>query len=134
MDPERQQKLDNIFAVVFAAAEEIRLAFGRGLPVRLYRECLVHELRLREVPLRVNVSVPVIYKEMRIDDGVTLDVIVDGLVPVVAFSEEELTPFHDRVMNALLTVSGLPMGILVNFSATSIRGGMRRIKNPNPRV
>ena len=125
MDPQRQQQLDNIFGVVYAAAEEVRLTFGRGLPVELYTECLAHELSLREVPLQTDISVPVIYKQKQIDEGVLLPIIVDGLVPIAIFSEENLSPFHDRIMHGMLTVSGLPLGIIINFSAPSIRGGMR---------
>ena len=131
---ERQQKLDQIFDIVYRSAEAVRQAFGAGMPERLYRDCLAHELERAGAPVQRDVKVPVIYKDLQIDDGFVLSIVVDGLVPVVIWTVENLTTFHDQHMHAVLRVSGLPLGVGINFAAPSIRGGMRRIKNPQPRV
>jgi GxxExxY protein len=133
-DPNRQQKLNWLFQQVFQAAEAVHNALGRNMPANTYRQCLAHELERAGVAVQRDVRVPIIYREFKVENGVTLELIVDGLVVVSVLSIENLTQFYDHDMQTMLRVSGLPLGIVINFSVPSVRGAMHRIMNPNPRV
>lgn len=134
MNMDRQQQLNWYYEQLFLAATEVHAALGRCLPASTYRECLAHELELMQRKVQRNVSVPILYREHKVETGVTVELIIDGLVAVSVLSVENMTPFNDQQMHTLLRVSGLPLGIVVNFSVPSIRGAMHRILNPNPRV
>lgn len=134
MDPNRQQKLNAIFGQVFQSADAVHAALGRNMPAATYRQALVIELEAAGVPLQRDVKVPIIYRDQRIDDGVNLELIVDGLVAVSVLSIENLTQFYDHDMQTKLRVSGLPLGMVINFSVPSVRGATHRIMNPAPRI
>ncbi|MCB9893831.1 MAG: GxxExxY protein [Planctomycetes bacterium] len=134
MDPQRQQQLNWVFEQVFIAASTVHEALGRGLPAATYRSCLGYELEQMGRKVQSNVAVPILFREHKVDAGVTIDLIVDGLVAVRVHSIENLTNFYDQEMQTVLRVSGLPLGIVVNFSVPSVRGAMHRIMNPQPRV
>jgi GxxExxY protein len=133
-DPNRQQKLTWLFQQIFQAADAVHAALGRNMPAGTYRQCLAHELEAIGLSVQRDVNVPIIYRDKQVDDGVTLELIVDGLVAVTSLSVENLTQFFDHEMQTILRVSGLPLGIVINFSVPSVRGAMHRIMNPAPRV
>jgi GxxExxY protein len=134
MDPQRQQQLNWLFEQVFIAADEVHQALGRGLPAATYRSCLAFELEQMGRKVQQELAVPIIFREHRVDEGIKIDLIVDALVAVRVHSIENLTNFYDQEMQTVLRVSGLPLGIVVNFSVPSVRGAMHRIMNPAPRV
>ena len=134
MDPQRQQQLNGVFERIFIASSAVHEALGRGLPATTYRSCLAYELGQMGHKVQCDVAVPIISREHRVDAGVRIDLIVDGLVCVRVHSIENLTNFYDQEMQSLLRISGLPLGIVVNFSVPSVRGAMHRIMNPAPRV
>ena len=134
MDPERQQKLNWLYEQLFLAADQVHGALGRNLPAETYHECLAHELELMGRKVQSDVSVPILYRDHKVEKGVVIPMIVDGLVAVSILSIEKMSQFHDQNMQSILRVSGLPLGIVVNFSVPSVRGAMHRIMNPQPRV
>ena len=131
---ERTQQLNYLFQQVFQGCDAVHGALGRSLPASTYQACLVHELETNGLKVQTGVNVPILYGDVRVEDGVTIPLIVNGLVAVSVHSIENLTQFYDQEMQAILRVSGLPLGIVVNFSVPSVRGAMHRIMNPNPRV
>ena len=113
---------------------------GVDYPERAERFDVVYHLlsmtknRRARLKVQTDVNVPILYGDVRVEEGVTIPMIVSGLVAVSVHSIENLTQFYDQQMQAILRVSGLPLGIVVNFSVPSVRGAMHRIMNPNPRV
>lgn len=131
---DRTQQLNWLFQQVFQACDAVHGALGRNLPASTYKACVVHELESNGLKVQTDVNVPIVYGETRVEDGITIPLIVNGLVAVAVYSVENLTQFFDQEMQAILRVSGLPLGIVVNFSVPSVRGAMHRIMNPQPRV
>jgi GxxExxY protein len=134
MDPERQQQLNWLYEQMFLAADQVHKALGRNLPAATYSECLAHELELMGRNVQRDVAVPILYRDHKVERGVEIEMIVDGLVAVSVWSVDKLSQFHDQSMQSILRVSGLPLGIVINFSVPSVRGAMHRIMNPQPRV
>ena len=131
---DRTQQLNWLFQQVFQGCDAVHNALGRSLPASTYQACLVHELETSGLKIQHDVQVPILYGDVRVEDGVTIPLIVNGLVAVAPHSVDNLTQFYDQQMQTILRVSGLPLGIVVNFSVPSVRGAMHRIMNPNPRV
>lgn len=131
---ERTQQLNWLFQQVFQASDAVHGALGRSLPDTTYKACLAHELESNGLHVQTDVHVPIVYGDLRVEEGVNVPLIVNGLVAVAVHSIENLTQFYDQQMQAILRVSGLPLGIVVNFSVPSIRGATHRIMNPAPRV
>ncbi|MBZ0135190.1 MAG: GxxExxY protein [Planctomycetes bacterium] len=131
---DRTQQLNWLFQQIFQACDAVHGALGRSLPAATYKACVVHELESNGLKVQTDVNVPIVYGDARVEDGITIPLIANGLVAVAVYSVENLTQFHDQEMQAILRVSGLPLGITVNFSVPSIRGAMHRIMNPQPRV
>ena len=134
MDPQRQQQLNWLFEQVFIAAQRVHDALGRNLPAATYLSCLAYELGQAGRKVQRDVAVPIIYGQHRVDKGAEIDLVVDSLVAIRVHSIENLTQFQDQEMQTLLRVSGLPLGIVINFSVPSVRGATHRIMNPAPRV
>lgn len=134
MDPQLKAELDTAYEAVFVAADAVHAALGRGLDPKFYTKCLARELELNAATVQREVAVPVLYRDLKVPDALVLPLVVNGVAVVTAYSESSLTPEHDIRAQAQLRVSGLPMSIVLNFSAPSIRGGMRRVLNPAPRI
>lgn len=134
MDPQRTQMLNWLFDQVSNVAQNVHGALGRGLPQSTYMECLCGELGAAGRKLQRDIPVPIIYGATQVENGVVIPLVVDGLVAVAVHSVENLMAYFDQQMQAILKVSGLPLGMVINFFVPSVRGATHRIMNPNPRV
>ncbi|MCC6463942.1 MAG: GxxExxY protein [Planctomycetes bacterium] len=134
MDPGLQQRLSWLFETLLNVAMEVQHLLGTGMPAAAYSRCVAHELEQLKLVVQQDLPVPIIYKGLTIEDGLRLDMVVDGRVTVRVICEEKVTPLDDARMHAQLRVTGLPMGVLLNFGPASVRGSSRRVMNPAPRT
>jgi len=111
---------------VIGAAIEVHKALGPGLLESAYEECLCRELELRGLCFERQVPLPVEYKSIRMECGYRLDVVVGGRVLVELKAVSELAPIHDAQLLTYLRLSGLRVGLLLNFHAPTIRKGLLR--------
>lgn len=114
---------------IIAAAIEVHRALGPGLLENAYEECLCHELHLRGFGFRRQVNLPVTYKDVRLDCGYRLDLVVDDKVVVELKAAESILPVYEAQLLTYLRLSGLRVGLLINFGAPALRRGaiIRRI-------
>ena len=96
------QQHNEITEQIIGAAIEVHRALGPGLLESAYEECLSHELALRGLNFQRQVSLPVVYKSVRLDCGYRMDILVDNLIIVELKTVEKLLPIHDA---QLLTYS-----------------------------
>jgi len=75
------------------------------------------------------VPVPLIYKEVRLDVGYRLDILVEDLVVVEVKSVESLIEIHQAQVISYLKLSGKKLGLLINFNVAHLRDGIKRIVN-----
>jgi GxxExxY protein len=90
---------------------------------------LCHELRLASLHFERQKSLPVAYKGIQLDCGYRLDVVVEKQVVVELKSVEALAPIHEAQMLTYLKLSGLTVGLLINFNVPVLRRGIKRIVN-----
>ncbi len=112
---------------VIGAAIEVHKHLGPGLLEAAYETCLCRELQLRGVPFAKQVEMPVSYKGEALDCGYRVDMIVDSRVIVEIKAVESLQPIHEAQVLTYLRLTGLHLGLLLNFCVPTLKRGIRRI-------
>jgi len=114
---------------IVGATIEVHKTLGPGLIESTYERCLCHELRLRRVAFANQVALPVVYKGSKIDCGYQMDLVVENAVVLELKSCEKIEPIHQAQLLTYLKLSGLKLGLLLNFNVPVMRDGIRRIVN-----
>ena len=125
-DTKRSDELSNL---VIGAAIEVHRHLGPGLLESAYEECLCHELALNKISFERQKSLPVIYKGVHLDCGYRLDILVEKLIIVELKTVEHIEPIHEAQLLTYLKLSGLWLGLLINFNVPILKQGIRRIVN-----
>jgi GxxExxY protein len=123
------QNLNTLTHDIIGSAIEVHRCLGPGLLESIYLECLCHELRMRNIVFDREVSVPLRYKGLILDDGYRLDLLVAGCIVVELKSVEKLLPIHEAQLLSYLKLKRLPLGLLLNFNVATLRAGIVRIAN-----
>ena len=108
-------------------AIEVHRHLGPGLLESAYEECLSFELARCAIVYRRQVALPIIYKDVRLDCGYRMDLVIENQLIIEIKAVERLMPIHDAQMLTYLRLSGLRIGLLMNFNDVTLRAGPRRI-------
>ena len=119
---------------IIGAGIKVHRAVGPGLFEKPYRVCLVHELRQRGYEVREEVAVPLIYEGVKLDCVYRLDLVVNESVIVELKTIESITETHVSQMLTYLRLTGLSLGILMNFRAATLKDGIRRVINTRKEI
>lgn len=119
--------LDRIARQVVDAAHAVHRALGPGLLESVYEVCLLHELARRRLKVDQQVAVPITYDNVRLDAGLRLDLVVENGLLVELKAVETILPVHQAQVLTYLKLSGLRLGLLINFNVPVIRDGIKRI-------
>jgi GxxExxY protein len=122
---------DNLTREIIAAAIEVHREFGPGLLESVYSECLRHELSARKLTVATERRVPVVYKDARLDCEFRLDLLVANVVVEVKAIAAVL-PIHQAQLLTYLKLTGLPVGLIINFNVERLVDGVKRVINPSP--
>ena len=112
---------------VIGLAIDVHRQLGPGLLESAYEECLCCELAQANLAFRRQVALPVVYKSERLDCSYRLDVVVEGRVVLELKTVERLMPIHEAQMITYLRLSGIPIGLLLNFNSVVLKHGIRRL-------
>lgn len=125
---------------VLSAATEVHRRLGPGLLESSYKICLAYELQRSEIPFAIEVPVPLIYREIRLDCGYRLDFLVNGDLILEVKSVAHIEPVHVAQVMTYLRLSGARQAFLINFNALSFTAGLRsflgkgkQVPEPPPR-
>jgi GxxExxY protein len=123
-------ELNKITEAVIGAAIEVHRHLGPGLLESAYRECLRHELLQKGFDALQEVPLPLSYKEVKLDCGYRLDLLVNDAVIVEIKSVDTLAAIHDAQLLSYLKISGAKIGLLLNFNVKMLKhGGIKRLAN-----
>jgi GxxExxY protein len=111
---------------IIGAAMEVHKRLGPGLLESAYEECLLYELRLRNLKVERQKGIPVVYKEVKLDCGYRFDLLVEGKIILELKSVEGLAPIHEAIILTYLRLSGHKIGLLINFNVKVLKDGVRR--------
>jgi len=107
---------------------EVHAHLGPGLRAEVYKRCLIHELRMRELILEEDAPVAIRYKGVEIAMAATHDLVIENSVVVRVLAEDEMLPLHKESLKNQLRLSRLETGFLVNFNVLHLRAnGIKRI-------
>ena len=127
--PEIRQRSNSRSNEVIGAAIEVHRILGPGLLESVYEECLCRELRLRSIPFSRQVNFPIPYKGEALDKHLRLDIIVDQLVIVDLKTIKRIQPIDQAQLLTYLRITGLWLGLLINFNVPLLREGIKRMIN-----
>jgi len=129
---EMKARLDRVTHEIIGAAIAVHEALGPGLLESAYQACLVHELAQRGLSVEAEKPLPVRYREVTLDCGYRLDLVVNHEVVVELKAVDRLGPIHDAQLLSYLRLSGLRLGLLINFNVPLLKDGIRRLVNGLP--
>ena len=118
---------DSLTEKVIGSAIEVHRHPGPGLLESAYEECLCWELKQARVAVLRQVPLPVVYKEVKLDIGYRLDLLVENRLVVELKTVENLLPIHEAQLLTYLKLSGLKTGLLLNFNPAVLRDGIKRM-------
>ncbi|MGH7178297.1 MAG: GxxExxY protein [Tepidisphaeraceae bacterium] len=121
------EEIERVAHEIVDAAFKIHTKLGPGLLESAYQKVMIYELRKRGLVVDVEVPLPVVYEEVRLDAGYRLDLVVNGCVIVELKAVEKLLPVHDAQLLTYLKLTGFRLGILINFNTKLIKDGIKRI-------
>ena len=119
--------INELTGKVIGAAIEVHKALGPGLLESAYEECLCHEFKLRSFPFERQKELPIEYKGVKLDCGYRLDIVVWNKIILELKSCHELQPIHEAQLLAYLKLTGLKVGLLINFNVPVLKEGIKRL-------
>ncbi len=120
---------NDISGEIIGAAIEVHRHLGPGLLESVYRDSLKHEMGLRGIMVEAEVALPVRYKGIEIASGYRVDLVVNQRVLVELKAVEMLLPVFTAQLLSYLRLSGLKLGLLINFNVMQLKDGVRRVVN-----
>jgi GxxExxY protein len=118
---------DNLSNQVLGCALEVHKTLGPGLLESAYESALAYELSTAGLKVQRQVDVPVVYKEMKLDCGFRIDLLVEKQLVVELKSVESLLPIHEAQLLTYLKLTGCKVGLLINFNVRLLKGGIKRL-------
>jgi len=120
-------RVNHITNQIITAAMKVHSALGPGLLESAYHACLLHELRKQDLHVASQVGLPVVYDGEKIELGYRMDLVVKGMVIVEVKSTEAIHPVHQAQLLSYMRLSGIRVGLLINFYVAHLRDGIKRM-------
>lgn len=121
---------NELSGIIIGCAIEVHKKLGPGLLESAYEECLSYELRNAGLSVERQKPLPLIYKEVKMECGYRLDILVNKKVVVEVKSVEAIADIHLAQVLTYLRVSEAKLGLLINFNVLKLsNGGIKRIVN-----
>lgn len=120
-------QLNDISGLVVDAAIHVHKNLGPGLLESIYEEALCYELGKRNIAFERQKTLTVPYEDIILNTQLRLDLIVENQIVVELKSSEKIIPLYEAQLLTYLKISGLPLGLLLNFNSTLMKDGIRRI-------
>ena len=129
---EEKDRLDSITRRIIGAAIEVHRRLGPGLLESAYATRLAFELRHMGLQIEEQRPLPVVYRDVKLDCGYRLDLVVEDSVVVEIKAVDQLAPIHDAQLLSYLRLSDRRVGLLINFHVRVLKNGLKRIVNDFP--
>ena len=118
---------NDLTGAVVDAAIKVHRALGPGLLESAYQACLAFELRDRDLLVETEVPLPVVYRDVQLEVGYRIDLLVENQVIVELKSVDSLLPIHQAQVLSYMKMSNKKVGLLINFNVTLLKDGERRL-------
>lgn len=128
-DAEAQSDLNDISGRIIDAAVYVHMKLGPGLLESVYERVLAYELEKRGLQVERQIPVPIVYDEIRFEEGFRADLVVEKAIVIELKSVETLAPVHSKQLLTYLKLMDCRLGLLLNFGAPLLKDGIKRIAN-----
>jgi len=118
---------ENLTESILGAAIEVHRELGPGLLESAYEQCLCHELNTRQISFTRQVDLPVRYKQLNLDCGYRMDIVVENKVILELKSVDETSDLHKAQLLTYLKLSQKHIGLLLNFNVPKMKDGIVRL-------
>ena len=112
---------------VIGCAIEVHRHLGPGLLESAYEDCLCHELSLDSIGFERQVTLPISYKGLSVPGAYRMDLVVEGQVIVEIKAADRLVQAYEAQLLTYLRLSGLRVGLLLNFNQAVLKDGIKRL-------
>lgn len=120
---------NDIATKIIGAAIEVHKQLGPGLLESTYETCLAYELKKAGLNIQQQLALPVVYKEVKLNAGYRIDLLVEGKVIIEIKSVEALAYILTAQLLTYLKLKDLKLGLLINFNVILLKNGLKRIVN-----
>ena len=117
--------------IVFEAGLTVHRKLGPGLLESAYEECLYYELFCMNIKVEKQKPLPLIYREVKLDVGYRIDLLVENKLVIEIKSVEALNDLHMAQILTYLRLSNIKLGLLINFNTVLFKNGVKRVINGN---
>ena len=114
---------------IIGAAIEVHRTLGPGLLESAYQECLLYELKQLGLKVEKEKALPIIFKEIKLDHGYRIDLLVEDQVVIELKTVEAFTDVHSAQVLTYLKLGNYPLGLLINFHTKLLKNGVKRFIN-----
>ncbi len=121
----KKEKTDHLTRKIIGDSIDIHRALGLGLLESTYEACLIYELRLKKLKVESQKSLPVFYKDVMLDCGYRVDLLVENQIIVEVKSVSCLAQIHEAQLLSYLKLSNCTVGLLINFNVKYLKEGIR---------
>jgi len=122
-------EVNTITEAIIGAAIKVHRELGPGLLESAYETCLTYELIENGLIVERQKALPVKYREVELDCGYRIDLLVEDKVIVELKSVKSIEPIHEAQLLSYLRLSGNPVGLLINFNVILLKSGIKRLVN-----
>jgi len=126
-----RQEYNQLSSKIIGSAIEVHRALGPGLLESVYEKALVYEMQSKGLQTQQQVSLTIHYKDLRIDNSFFADIIVDKKIILEIKAREIILPVHKAQLLSYLRLTGMKLGLLINFHEEKLKDGITRLINGN---
>jgi GxxExxY protein len=121
-------EINQITEKIIGCAIEVHRKLGAGLLESAYEACLAFELESAGLKVERQVAVPVVYKDVKLDCGYRIDLLVEDTIIVELKTVEEFAPVHGAQVLTYMKFANKHIGLLINFNVTMLKAGIKRYR------
>jgi GxxExxY protein len=120
---------NEISGKILELAFKIHTALGPGLLESPYKECLHYSISKAGLWVEKEKPIPLVYEQIHMDCGYRCDLIVENCVIVEVKSVESICDLHKAQLLTYLKITGMKVGLLLNFNTVHLKDGVKRMVN-----
>ena len=119
-------EINQITEKIIGCAIEVHKQLGPGLLESAYEECLFYELKNAGLEVKKQLALPLVYKEIKLDAGYRIDLLIENKVIVEIKSVDALAEIHKAQLMTYMKLANIKVGLLMNFNVTKLKEGIIR--------
>lgn len=131
---ELSTELNALSYKIIGLAIEVHRHLGPGLLESTYQACLFYEIKKEGLKVEKEVSLPITYKEIKLEQGYRIDLLIENKLVVELKTVEIFTAVHSAQILTYLKLGNYPLGLLINYNSSILKNNIKRFINSNTEI